>query len=406
MVYNWFWDFKNLWDSSDKIYNMVLKPKKVLVVAMKYLPASGGTATYAYNMALGLHKLGYNIMLLAPRYRRSATIDFVTPFKIKRLLFINERNFEIVRIILCSIQIFYYYLKFKPDIIWATSFSGARALGLLTNLKCIYIATIHGGGIHRRYPSKSIFNKITDWLGLKFMHRAEKIVTVSNESKKIFIRKLPYDDIIKKIVVIYNGIDFDKDKFLTSNQSKELLPEFKNKKVILTVGRLIKAKGHDIVIKAIRLLIKKYPDIIYVIVGEGPERKNIEKLVFDEGLENNVFFAGYVDNKTLEIYYGLCDIFVMAGRWTPQFVEGFGLVFIEAGIRGKVVIGTRIGGIPEAILENKTGFIVEPEDPFALSKKIDYLLKNTKIRKNMGDFAKKYINEHFSDETMANNNSF
>ncbi|MBI5765826.1 glycosyltransferase family 4 protein, partial [Candidatus Falkowbacteria bacterium] len=306
---------------------------------------------------------------------------------------------------LTAIEILIEYIRFRPDVVWATSFAGCRTLGSLTFLKAKFIATIHGGGIHRRYPSKKITNKITDWFGLRFMNRADSLVTISEDSKSIFLKKIPYDAIIKKIRVIYNSLDFDESRFITHEQAKKELPAHKNKKIILTVGRLVAAKGHDIVIKALKLLKEKFPDVLYIIVGEGVEKQSLIKLVHDEGLEDNVFFAGYVTEKELELNYAICDLFVMAGRWTQKFVEGFGLVYIEAGLRGKAVIGTRVGGIPEAIVDNKTGFIIEPENPHALADKIQYLFENAKIRKQMGEFASKYNKEHYSNEVMAGHNS-
>ncbi len=379
------------------------KKIKILIAALKYFPASGGSASYAYNMAMGLHGLDYDILLLAPKYRHRKMDDDKFPFKVKRLRFIF--SVDILRIPLAAVQILIHFVRFKPDVIWPTSFAGCRALGALTFLKTIFIGTIHGGGVHRRYPSRTITKKFADRLGLRFMNRADAIVTVSDNSKRIIANKIPYDNIIKKISIIYNSIDFDESRFHTKKQALNEFPEFKDKKIVLTVGRLVAAKGHDIVIKSIKLLKKKFPHILYIIVGEGVEKESLIKMIQDENLENNVFFAGYVSDQELEMYYAVCDIFVMAGRWTPEFVEGFGLVYIEAGLRGKAVIGTRVGGIPEAILEDKTGIIIEPENPAVLAEKIAYLFENKTNLEKMGKFASKYLKEHFSNDVMAKHNS-
>lgn len=376
---------------------------KILIIALKYFPASGGTATYSYNMALGLHRQGYEVLLLAPYYRNRKIDDANSPFKIKRLRFIV--SIDIFRVFFAAIQILIEYNRFKPDVVWSTTFAGCRALGLLTFIKAGLIGTVHGGGIHRRYPARLITNKFTDWLGMRFMRRAEALVTVSEYSKQIFINKLPFDYIIKKIKVIYNSLDYDETAFYTYKQSREEFVQFKNKKIILTVGRLVSAKGHDVVIKSVKLLKKKFPDLLYLIVGEGIEKESLVNLVKSEGLEDIIKFTGYVTDKELEMYYAVCDLFIMAGRWTPEFVEGFGLVYIEAGLRGKAVIGTNVGGIPEAISEGKTGYIIEPDNPEVLAERIEYLLKNDRLRKQMGIFASKMIKNKFSNEVMSEHNS-
>ncbi|MBL7996885.1 glycosyltransferase family 4 protein [bacterium] len=377
---------------------------KILILAMKFLPASGGSASYAYNMAIGLHRLGYDITVMAPNYSHRKMDDSSFPFKVKRLAW-SGPQFGMFRLLFAALHLFIVYRKNKPDIIWTTSFAGCRVLGLLTNLKARFIGTVHGGGIHRRYPSKKLSNRFGDRLGLRFMMRADAIVTISEESKKIFADKLPYDIILNKLRLIYNSIDFDEGAFVSKVTALEKLPHLKTKQVILTVARLVSAKGHDVVIRALHILKFNHPDAVYIIVGEGVERPSLERLVKELHLEDRVFFAGYVNDEQLEMYYGVCDVFVMAGRWTSNFVEGFGLVYIEAGVRGKPVIGTRVGGIPEAIVENKSGFVIEPENPEALAEKISLLLTNESLRNDMSRFAFQHVKESFSNDVMAKHNA-
>lgn len=377
---------------------------KVLILAMKFLPASGGSASYAYNMAIGLHRLGYDVTLMAPDYSHRKMDDRIFPFKVKRLI-MSGPQFGMFRLFFAALHLWYEYLKLNPEVVWTTSFAGCRVLGLLTFMTPKFVGTIHGGGIHRRYPSKRFSNKVGDHLGLRFMKRADAIVTISEESRKIFQSKLPYDFILNKIRLIYNSIDYDESKFVAKEKALEGLPHLKNKRVILTVARLVAAKGQDIVIRAMSLIKGRHPDAIYIIAGEGAERPALEQLVEALDLQDRVIFAGYVTDEQREMYYGACDLFVMAGRWTANFVEGFGLVYIEAGIRGKAVIGTRVGGIPEAIVEGKTGFVIEPEKPEVLAEKISELLTNDHLRDDMSRFAVQHIREHYSNDVMAGHNA-
>ena len=371
---------------------------------MKFLPASGGSASYAYNMAIGLNRLGHDITVMAPTYSHRTMDDRTFPFKVKRLIW-SGPQFGMLRLLFAALHVFIEYRKTRPEVIWTTSFAGCRVLGLLTFLNVKFIGTIHGGGIHRRYPSKKLTNRVGDFLGLRFMRRAETVVTISEESRKIFAAKLPYESILNKLRLIYNSIDFDENKFVSKDSALEKLPHLRGKQVILTVARLVAAKGQDVVIRSLHILKEKHPDAVYIIVGEGIERPALEKLTADLCLADRVIFAGYVNDEQLELYYGVCDLFVMAGRWTANFVEGFGLVYIEAGIRGKAVIGTDVGGIPEAIADNETGFVIEPENPAALAEKISLLLNDDTLRNNIGNFARRYVKEKFSNDVMARHNS-
>lgn len=371
---------------------------------MKFLPASGGSASYAYNMAIGLNRLGHDITVMAPTYSHRTMDDRTFPFKVKRLI-LSGPQFGMLRLLFAALHVFIEYRKTRPEVIWTTSFAGCRVLGLLTFLNVKFIGTIHGGGIHRRYPSKKLTNRVGDFLGLRFMRRAETVVTISEESRKIFAAKLPYESILNKLRLIYNSIDFDENKFVSKDSALEKLPHLRGKQVILTVARLVAAKGQDVVIRSLHILKEKHPDAVYIIVGEGIERPALEKLTADLCLADRVIFAGYVNDEQLELYYGVCDLFVMAGRWTANFVEGFGLVYIEAGIRGKAVIGTDVGGIPEAIADNETGFVIEPENPAALAEKISLLLNDDTLRNNIGNFARRYVKEKFSNDVMARHNS-
>lgn len=375
---------------------------KILILSMKFLPASGGSASYAYNLALGLHNEGHEVRMLAPAYERTMH-DHEFPFRVKRMMGTAEG--KLFRMLLAPVYVWRAYRRFRPDCIWTSSFAGCRVLATLPWLRCMLIGTIHGGGIHRRYPSKDPLGRIGDRLGLRFMQRANALVTVSEESKKLFIEKIRKPGILAKVRVIYSSIPINETSYMDKETALLRLPQFRDRQVVLTVARLIRAKGHDTVIEAMGLLRDRFPALQYVIVGEGPEKKALQQLAAQKGLSQVVVFAGYVDDQMLEAYYGVSDIFVMAGRWTESFVEGFGLVFTEAGIRGKAVIGTRVGGIPEAIDENKTGFIIEPDNPGRLAEKMEELLKDEARRASMGNCAKVWNRQHFANEVMGRNNS-
>jgi phosphatidyl-myo-inositol dimannoside synthase len=375
----------------------------VLILAMKFYPASGGTTTYALNLARGLHAQGYRVLVLAPRYGRRRADDAALPFGVIRMRMASDR-FPFLRYLAVHRYLNTALRVWNPQVIWATSFAGCVALGTLCGHEVPMVGTIHGGAVHRRYPSRNFLNRIGDRLGLTFMRKAARIVTVSRESRMLIRSKILDVEVDAKTTVIYNGIQWNQSKFLNREQAVGSLSHLAGKRVILTVSRLIAAKGHDLVLRALADLQTSFPDLAYVIVGEGPEKKRLQDLSIALGVSSRVHFAGYVSDEALEAYYGACDVFVMAGRVTAHFVEGFGLVLIEAGIRKRPVVSTLVGGIPEAVKHNETGLLIPPGDVARLTDALRQLLTNQELSIMLGENAEKFISGHFTTEVMSKNN--
>lgn len=370
----------------------------VLIVAMKYLPESGGSARYADNLARGLASRGHHVILLAPAYSRDSD-DQNLPFRVYRYRWANPRYGQ-WRLLLTAMKVKQLIRTLRPDVVWATSYAGARALGLLRPYVSM-TATLHGGGIQRAFRSLNPLKLMTDLAGLKFLKSAKLLVTISEHAKCLILSFLKESSYAEKFHVIYNGIEYDESAFYDKKQAIEKLRQYQGKRIILTLARLVKAKGQDLVIKAMPLILKEIPNAAYVIVGEGVEEQALKALVKEKHLEASVFFTGYITDVEREWYYGIADVVVLAGRWTSTFVEGFGLVFLEANIRGKAVVGTRVGGIPEAIDNYKTGIIVEPDHPEQIASTIIALLKDDDMRAEMGAAGRRWVQSRFSLGTMA-----
>ncbi len=144
---------------------------------------------------------------------------------------------------------------------------------------------------------------------------------------------------------------------------KEPLVAAPDGRVLLSVSRLVERyKGHDMVIRAVPLIRAKIPDVHYVIVGDGPLRSYLERLASSLGVRNAVMFTGEVSDDAIESWYRRADVFILNSRESAVGggAEGFGLVFVEANLRGTPVIGGRSGGIPDAVIDGVTGLLVDP----------------------------------------------
>jgi phosphatidylinositol alpha-1,6-mannosyltransferase len=164
----------------------------------------------------------------------------------------------------------------------------------------------------------------------------------------------------------------------------------------LTVSRLVERKGHDKVLTALSFLKDKYPDLVYLIVGRGPLRKKLEELTESMNLSARVFFFENIRNEELPLFYRAADLFVMPSRELPDGdVEGFGIVYLEAGTFSKPVIAGRSGGVPEAVLHNETGILVDGENVGDIVKAVSALLDDRQKADLFGQQAWKRIKDEF-----------
>jgi phosphatidylinositol alpha-1,6-mannosyltransferase len=174
------------------------------------------------------------------------------------------------------------------------------------------------------------------------------------------------------------------------------------KRVVLTVGRLVPRKGHKMVLKAVATLRDKTPDLVYVIVGEGPNRGALMGLTNDLQLQDRVVFAGFVPDDVLPEYYSLCDVFVMPSyEVRPGDYEGFGIVYLEANACGKPVIGGRHGGTVDAVVHGKTGLLVDPSSVEEIASAIGRLLGDDGLARRLGNNGRRRVEREFTCETAA-----
>lgn len=207
-----------------------------------------------------------------------------------------------------------------------------------------------------------------------FLKQCNKLLAVSQFTKDSLVRQ--HGVSAAKIDVFYNTLDpFFKipDSF---ERNKSLLAKHginENQKIVLTVARLSsteKYKGYDYVIKAMAE-IRDY-DIRYFLVGkyDDKEFKRLKKLINDYRIDDKVILVGYVDDETLGNYYSIADVFVM-----PSKKEGFGIVFIEAMVRGlKVIAGNKDGSV-DALQNGKFGVLINPDNEEEIKNAIVESLK-------------------------------
>jgi glycogen(starch) synthase len=171
---------------------------------------------------------------------------------------------------------------------------------------------------------------------------------------------------------------------------------FKNP-TLLCLGRLIKDKGFDLAIKALKNIINQFPEARLMISGDGPERKNLENQVSEKGLWDSVHFTGWISPDKVPELINKALMVVVPSRWE----EPFGLVALQAAQLGRPVVASKTGGIPEVVLDKETGLLFEKENVKDLVEKIMFLIQNPKKSIEMGKAAKKRAQTDFSIESVS-----
>ncbi|MHA1250810.1 MAG: glycosyltransferase family 4 protein, partial [Candidatus Helarchaeota archaeon] len=236
-----------------------------------------------------------------------------------------------------------------------------------------------------------------------FFRAADKIIVITNQTKRL-IKKI-HNLNENKIKVIYIGVNL-KDLEI-SGSKEELRNQFNiplDLKMILSVGRHVARKNFDLVIRAIKEIKKIRPNlkIKYYLIGDGPETERLKKLVKELKLEKNVEFLGRCDVTMRNKFYKMSDIFIMPSITRKKDIEGFGLVFLEANYFKVPVIGTKSGGIVEAVIDGVTGFLIEQNNLNELIEKILILLDNEELRSKLGENGQKRVIKNFQWDFLIN----
>ena len=176
-----------------------------------------------------------------------------------------------------------------------------------------------------------------------------------------------------------------------------------NRPLILTVARLASRKGHDMIIRALPELCRQVPDLHYLIVGHG-DQESLRTLTEDEGVADRVTFVDYVPDADLPALYHLCDVYAMVSRWDPETkqVEGFGIVYLEAGACGKPCIAGSAGGSPDAVEDGITGFVVDPTCQSEITEALRALLTDEARAKSMGYAGRRRVRDCFQRDQLLN----
>ena len=377
------------------------KIKKILIASGIYPPDIGGPANYVRILERELPGQGYELKVVT--YADGKSVKEIINNKIDVYRISRDQN-----IVFRYLKYFYQVLKlsFWADLVYA---QGPVSEGLPVFFTCLisqkkYILKIVGD---RAWESGKQSGEVKELLDKFYTKRygfkievmrfweetvalgAEKVIVPSEFLKSIILEwKIPAE----KIKVIYNAVR----RAEVLDEKRELRENLKIKgKTIISVGRLTSWKGFDMLIEIMPDLLKVNPEFSLLIVGDGPERENLESRIKELNLEDSVKLLGSLEQEKLWKYMKASDLFVLNTGY-----EGLPHLVIEAMHLRLPVITTNIGGNPEVIRDGENGILVEYNNKKEIEKAIIDLFQDEERIIKMKENALKSLKEKFSRDRM------
>ncbi len=257
-----------------------------------------------------------------------------------------------------------------------------------------YAVYVHGEDVTTAATSHEL-----SWMVRRVLRGARFVVANSNSTRQILLDSwgLPRE----RVRLFHPGVDTR--RFVPAPRDLVVRRElgWGDRPVVLTVGRLQKRKGHDMLLRALPVVRERIPDVLYAIVGDGEERTTLRRLVEEHGLRDHVQFLGEVADEQLVLCYQQCDLFVLPNRQEGSDIEGFGMVLLEAQACGRPVVAGDSGGTAETMRVGETGRIVSCDGPDELGRLLPELLARPGERDRMGAAGRRWVVERFDWESLA-----
>ena len=243
----------------------------------------------------------------------------------------------------------------------------------------------------RRLRRPTLLLKFYGALDKAALKRFGIVAAVSDPLADLLARQVIHRNDIRSIP---NGIDVEMFAKAQPTFGEEI---GKGKRTVVgMIARLVAGKGSDLFLRAAQTALERFPDTIFTLIGNGPERKRLEELARELKIEGNIIFAG--ERHDMPEVYASLNMVVL-----PSLSEGMPMSILEAMAAGKPVVASSVGAIPSIVLPGRTGLLIEPGDLTGLREAIERLLTTPELCTRLGKAGQTLIRQHYSAETMARN---
>ncbi len=352
-----------------------------------YFPQKNGVATAVKLYKEILEDMGHEVFVFIPKYSKDFERNEKNVFEFPSIKYPLEKDH---RIAVFPPHVFFKIKKLELDVIHThTPFSmGILAYWSAKLFDIPYIGTHHTMYEYYRHylplvirPPLSLTKKlIRDWC-----LRLDRVIAPTWEIKRVLVE---YGVPENHIEVIPTGIDTEKFETPPSRSLREELG-IGDKKILLYVGRLGKEKNIDFLLRVFKRL--EDPDVVLVIIGDGPEREHLEEIVEELGLEDRVAFTGGMPREEVIDAYKCADVFVFA-----SYTETQGLVILEAMAAGLPVVALGKMGVKDLLERSGGGIMIEELDEKEFAEAIEKVLSDPELRERLSRAGRKFVKENFS----------
>lgn len=328
------------------------------------------------------------LVVVTPRVDGDAQYDEGQPFRIKRLWYPDIPK---IRVLWTSLGLMFSGLvqtiQNRPQVV---HFAQLLETGFWAPLlrRCFGVPYfVHVYGEELAYCLR---RPQLRWLARRILSSAQGVTVISHFTLNLLRRDLGFSG---DALLVHPGVDTERFAPGDGGDIRTRL-NLGSGPLLLTVGRLMRRKGHDMVITALPDILKKFPDLTYAIAGTGPEEDLLRRLVAERGLESSVCFLGRVDEPDLIRLYQTADLFVHPNRELASGdVEGFGIVFLEASACGTAVLGGRSGGTADAIREGVNGYVLDGASGEEIRDAVVELLEKPELRRALALSARRFAQD-------------
>ena len=364
---------------------------RVLIHTHNYFPTLGGVATYCRNLAMGLAEAGDDVCLLAPC---AGAVPRGLAFRMRslpmRLAHDRIRPWhypEAARALRRSIR------EERPDVILAAQLTAVYLAALVGGGQAARVVTIHGSEITNNFTARHPAARLNRAVIRAALLRADAVIAVSGYTRRLLLSRVPEVD-AGRIAVVHHGIRPPELAVPIIRPAEFTEPAGP---WLLSVGRIVENKGFHLVPPILARLARRLPGVGWAIAGEGPLEHAVREAAARAGVAERVRFLGWVPPERMPAYYAAADLLLhpaipdAAGR-----EESFGLILIEAMAQGCPVAATRVGGVPEVVLDGETGLFFNPRHPDEAAAALAELLSDPGRRRSMGERARARSQSAFS----------
>jgi len=378
---------------------------KVLIYTHEFPPFLGGLATTSLKLARGISGSGIETVVLAPSYgANDKEIDGKLGCRVIRVSGLGSKWIKALpfgQILLGLVSLLSALRAEKPDAVLFITEEAEAAGGLVPDISFTPVVRVAGSGITTCFYGKKPTKRLMKYPMRRLYKNAASIVAVSRNTKGLLESVGVPGDLI---TVIYNGVG---GEMLSRAPDAGKISSLRAKHgiggsapVIITVARVLPRKGQDMVIRALSLVKKEFPNIVYVVVGEGRFRKRFGELAGESGVGGSVIFTGGISHEEIVDYLDMSDVFIMPSREWDNKVEGLPNALLEASARARPVIAGKRGGSAEAVRDGVTGILVDPESVTEIAEAVVSLLKDPVMARHMGEKGRKMIEEFHTESGM------